>query len=82
MHQTLNYFLKVWYVGYDEEFMPYLSSFDKHFPQICVLAKEILAANQRSRIMSREVSCVGFDLSFLSDVQCLNPLQHFGSVAA
>ena len=75
----MNYFLKVWHVGYDEEFMFYLSSFGKHFSQIRVLAIEILAANERSR--TREVSCVSFDLSFLSDLQCLTPSQHFASVA-
>ena len=32
---------------------------------IRVLAIEILAGNERSRIISREVSCVSFDLSFL-----------------
>ena len=82
MHQTLNYFLKVGHVGYDEEFMLYVFSFGKHFAQIRVLAIEILAANERSRIMSREVSCVSYDLSFLSDLQCLTPSQHFASVAA
>ena len=56
MHPTLNYFLKVGHVGYDEEFMLYLSSFGKHFSQIRVLAMEKLAANERSRIISREGS--------------------------
>ena len=74
--------MKVGYVGYDKEFMLYLSSFGKHFSQIRVLAIEKLAANERCRIMSREVSCVSFDLSFLSDLQCLTPSQHFASVAA
>ena len=83
MHQALNYFLKVGYVGYDEGFMLYLSNFDKHFSQIRLLAMEILAANERSRIISWEVSCVSFDLSFLSDLQSsLTPSQHFASVAA
>ena len=82
MHQTLNYFLKVGHVGYDEGFMLYLSNFDKHFSQIRLLAIEILAANERCCIISREVSCVSFDLSFLSDLQCLTPSQHFASVAA
>ena len=50
--------MKVGHVGYDEEFILYLSSFGKHFSQIRVLAIEILAANERSRIMSREISCV------------------------
>ena len=54
MHQTLNYFLKVGHIGYDEEFMLYLSSFGKHFSQIRVSAIEILAANERSLIISRE----------------------------
>ena len=54
MHQTLNYFLKVGHIGYDEEFMLYFSSFGKHFSQIRVLAIEILAANERSLIISRE----------------------------
>ena len=74
--------MKVGHVGFDEEFMLYLSSFGKHFSQIRVLAIEIIAANERSRIISREVSCVSFDLSFLSDLQCLTPSQHFASVAA
>ena len=30
---------------------------------------------------SREVNSVSFDLSFLSDLQCLTPSQHFASVA-
>ena len=47
-----------------------------------VLAIDILAANERSCIISREVSCVSFDLSFLSDLQCLTSSQHFASVAA
>ena len=50
--------------------MLYVFSFGKHFSQIRVLAIEILPANERSRIISREVSCVSFDLSFLSDLQC------------
>ena len=54
IHQTLNYFLKVGHIGYDEEFMLYLSSFGKHFSHIRVLAIEILAANERSLIISRE----------------------------
>ena len=75
--------MKVGHVGYDEEFMPiYLSSFGKHFSQIRVLAIEILAANERSRIISQELSCVSFDLSSLSDLQCLTLSQHFASVAA
>ena len=69
-------------MGYDEKFMLYLSSFGKHFSQIRVLAIEILAANERSGTISREVSCVSFDLPFLSDLQCLTPSQHFASVAA
>ena len=65
------------HVGYDEEFMLYLSSFGKHFSQIRVLAIEILAANERSRIISREVSCVSFNLSFLSDLQCFDSITTF-----
>ena len=68
-------------VGYDEEFMLYLSSFGKHFSQIRVLAIDILAADERSGIMSRKISCVSFDFSFLSDLQCFTPSQHFASVA-
>ena len=36
---------------------------------IRVLAIEILAAKERTRIISPEVSCVSFDLSFISDLQ-------------
>ena len=74
--------MKVEHVEYDEEFMLYLTSFGKHFSQIRVFAIEILAANERSRIISREASCVSFNLLFLSDLQCLTQSQHFASVAA
>ena len=77
----MNYFFQSRDVGYDEEFMLYLSNFGKHFSQIRVLAIEILAADKRSGIISRKISCVSFDFSFLSDLQCFTPSQHFASVA-
>ena len=74
--------MKVGHVGYDEEFMLHLTSFGKHFSQIRVLAIEILAQMKDLASYLGKLSCVSFDLSFLSDLQSLNPSQHFASVAA
>ena len=48
-----------------------------------LLAIELLPANERSRIIFQDqASYVSLDSSFLSDLQCLTPLEHFGNVAA